>query len=80
MCEVDTRALTRHLRERGAMRVGVSSLDTDAAALLDKVRATPAMTGAHLADEVSTDTSRTSCPPRVSRDSGWSPSIWASSR
>ena len=29
MCEVDTRALTRHLRERGAMRVGVSSLDTE---------------------------------------------------
>ena len=26
ICEVDTRALTRHLRERGAMRVGVSSL------------------------------------------------------
>ena len=25
MCEVDTRALTRHIRERGAMRVGVSS-------------------------------------------------------
>ena len=54
MCEVDTRALTRHLRERGAMRVGVSSLDTTVSVLLDKVRSTPAMTGAHLADEVST--------------------------
>ncbi len=52
--EVDTRALTRHLRERGAMRVGVSSLDTDPAALLQKVRATPAMAGAQLAGEVST--------------------------
>ena len=31
---VDTRALTRHLRERGAMRVGVSSVDDDPAALL----------------------------------------------
>ena len=31
---VDTRALTRHLRERGAMRVGVSSVDTDPQALL----------------------------------------------
>ena len=26
---VDTRALTRHLRERGAMRVGISTQDTD---------------------------------------------------
>ena len=54
MCEVDTRALTRHIRDRGAMRVGVSSLDTDPATLLAKVRATAPMTGAHLADEVTT--------------------------
>src|SRR4051794_11314077 len=26
---IDTRALTRHLRERGAMRCGVSSIETD---------------------------------------------------
>ena len=54
MCDVDTRALTRHLRERGAMRVGVSSVETDPAPLLDRVQAQPAMSGAHLADEVST--------------------------
>ena len=54
MCEVDTRALTRHIRERGAMRVGVSSVETDAAALLERVQAQPSMVGAHLADEVST--------------------------
>ena len=29
MCDVDTRALTRHIRERGAMRVGVSSIETE---------------------------------------------------
>jgi carbamoyl-phosphate synthase small subunit len=51
---VDTRALTRHLRERGAMRVGVSSVDTDVAALLERVRTQPAMAGANLVDEVST--------------------------
>jgi carbamoyl-phosphate synthase small subunit len=51
---IDTRALTRHLRERGAMRVGVSSLETDAAALLDRVQASPAMKGADLAREVTT--------------------------
>ena len=36
---IDTRALTRHLRDRGAMRVGISTTETDAAALLDRVRA-----------------------------------------
>jgi carbamoyl-phosphate synthase small subunit len=56
MCDVDTRALTRHLRERGAMRVGVSSLETDPAALLARVRSAPEMSGAHLADEVTTPT------------------------
>ena len=29
ICDIDTRALTRHLRERGAMRVGVSSVEED---------------------------------------------------
>ncbi len=54
MSDVDTRALTRHLRERGAMRVGVSSTETDPAALLARVLEQPAMAGAHLADDVST--------------------------
>jgi carbamoyl-phosphate synthase small subunit len=54
MCEVDTRAITRHLRERGAMRVGLSSVETDPAALLERVRAQPEMAGAFLADQVST--------------------------
>jgi carbamoyl-phosphate synthase small subunit len=51
---VDTRALTRHLRERGAMRVGLSSVETDPEALLERVRAAPGMLGADLAHEVST--------------------------
>ncbi|GAA4750927.1 glutamine-hydrolyzing carbamoyl-phosphate synthase small subunit [Nocardioides endophyticus] len=51
---IDTRALTRHLRERGAMRVGISSTETDAAALLERVRASGEMAGAELASEVST--------------------------
>jgi len=54
MCDVDTRALTRHLRERGAMRVGISSTERDPEALLRRVREAPAMSGAHLADEVTT--------------------------
>ncbi|MGB9378619.1 MAG: glutamine-hydrolyzing carbamoyl-phosphate synthase small subunit [Mycobacteriales bacterium] len=51
---IDTRALTRHLRERGAMRVGVSSLDTDAASLLARVQSQPGMVGADLCGEVTT--------------------------
>jgi len=54
MSDVDTRALTRHLRERGAMRVGVSSTETNPDALLARVLEQPSMLGAHLADEVST--------------------------
>ena len=51
---IDTRALTRHLRERGAMRCAVSSVDTDAAALLERVLASPPMAGADLCGQVST--------------------------
>ncbi|HET6636644.1 MAG TPA: carbamoyl-phosphate synthase domain-containing protein, partial [Streptomyces sp.] len=48
---VDTRALTRHLRERGAMRVGIFSGDrlADDATLLARVQAAPQMKGADLA-------------------------------
>lgn len=51
---VDTRALTRHIRENGAMRVGISSLGTDPASLLAKVQAHPVMAGADLVAHVST--------------------------
>jgi carbamoyl-phosphate synthase small subunit len=54
ICGIDTRALTRHLRERGAMRVGVSSVESDPGALLERVRAAPPMAGANLSAEVST--------------------------
>lgn len=53
---VDTRALTRHLRERGAMRVGIFSGDSlaDEATLLQRVQAAPQMAGSALAAQVST--------------------------
>jgi carbamoyl-phosphate synthase small subunit len=51
---IDTRALTRHLRERGAMRVGISTTETDVSRLLERVREAPQMTGAALAGDVST--------------------------
>jgi carbamoyl-phosphate synthase small subunit len=51
---IDTRALTRHLRERGAMRVGVSSVDDDPLALQRRVLSQPQMVGANLSPEVTT--------------------------
>lgn len=51
---IDTRALTRHLRERGAMRCGISSVDTDREQLLHRVLESPPMVGADLSAEVST--------------------------
>jgi carbamoyl-phosphate synthase small subunit len=51
---IDTRALTRHLRERGAMRVGISTTESDPDALLSRVRTSAEMAGANLSDEVST--------------------------
>lgn len=51
---VDTRALTRHLREAGAMRVGISTTETDPAALLAKVQQSAEMAGSNLSDAVTT--------------------------
>ena len=54
---IDTRALTRHLRERGAMRVGVFSGELARESqelLLQRVLSAPQMSGAALAGEVTT--------------------------
>jgi carbamoyl-phosphate synthase small subunit len=54
---IDTRALTRHLRERGAMRVGIFSGELARApeeSLLARVLSAPLMSGAALAGEVTT--------------------------
>ena len=51
---IDTRALTRHLRDGGAVRAGISSVERDVAAILERVRTSPTMLGADLARQVST--------------------------
>jgi carbamoyl-phosphate synthase small subunit len=51
---IDTRRLTRHLRDRGAMRCGVSTEVLDAETLLAQVLDSPGMVGADLAREVTT--------------------------
>jgi carbamoyl-phosphate synthase small subunit len=54
---VDTRAITRHLRDRGAMRVGIfSGENLSREEMVIEVRKQPAMTGAYLCADVSTPT------------------------
>jgi carbamoyl-phosphate synthase small subunit len=62
-----TRLLTRRVRERGAMRAAISTVETSAEKLLERVLASPQMTGADLARVVSTPepyTVRPAGPPR----------------
>ncbi len=60
--DIDTRALTRHLRDRGAMRAGVfAGADAEIAVeeLIAAVQSSPAMAGADLSGEVTTQTAYT---------------------
>ena len=53
---IDTRALTRHLRDRGSMRVGIfSDLELSREEMVIEVRKQALMTGAYLSDDVSTE-------------------------
>ncbi|MDD5668662.1 MAG: glutamine-hydrolyzing carbamoyl-phosphate synthase small subunit [Candidatus Omnitrophica bacterium] len=49
---IDTRALTLHIREAGAMKAVLSTVDFDVNSLLRKVRAFPGLVGADLVKEV----------------------------
>lgn len=49
---IDTRALVRHIRDKGAMRAAISSTDLDANNLLKKVLASPEMKERELASAV----------------------------
>ena len=52
---VDMRRLTRHIRERGAMRAVVSTEDLDVASLAAKAAASPGLVGRDLVAEVAID-------------------------
>ncbi len=54
---IDTRALVRHIRSKGAMRAAISSIDTDEKSLLKKVLSSPEMKNRELAGAVTTDES-----------------------
>lgn len=51
---IDTRALVRHIRDKGAMRAGISTADTDTKSLLDRVLLSPEMAKRELASSVTT--------------------------
>ena len=82
---VDTRALVRHVRDCGAQRAVLSTVDVDEASLLAKVRASASIVGQNLASTVSARVRAASRPttcrlrrrsrsPRLpSRASKWSP-------
>jgi len=49
---VDTRALTRHIRLKGAMKAIISTEDSDRASLIEKVKRSPGIVGRDLVKEV----------------------------
>jgi carbamoyl-phosphate synthase small subunit len=62
---IDTRALTRHLRDHGAQEGIISTVATDAAPVVERARALPGLTGRDLVSEVSVEASH-----------GWSEGAW----
>ena len=53
--QIDTRALVRHIRDKGAMRAGISSVDLDEKSLLEKILSSPEMKNRELASAVTTE-------------------------
>ena len=51
--DIDTRALVRHIRSKGAMRAAVTTENVDDTELVARIQAWPGMAGRALADEVS---------------------------
>jgi carbamoyl-phosphate synthase small subunit len=62
-----TRLLTRRVREQGAMRAAISTVETSPEKLLERVLASPRMTGADLARVVSTSEPYTISPDGPTR-------------
>ncbi|MBF0259144.1 MAG: glutamine-hydrolyzing carbamoyl-phosphate synthase small subunit [Desulfamplus sp.] len=69
--DLDTRALTRHIRNSGAMRAVISTYDLDPSSLVKKAKLIPPMEGCNLAEKVSTTTPyfwRNNRPDFISQD------------
>lgn len=54
--QVDTRAITLHIRNRGAMKCIISTQDESSASLVEKAQNSPGLVGRDLSSEVSTPT------------------------
>ncbi|MFT2007390.1 glutamine-hydrolyzing carbamoyl-phosphate synthase small subunit [Pontibacter sp. 13R65] len=54
ICEIDTRALVRYIRDKGAMNAVISSETTDLEVLKEKLKSVPNMKGLELSSHVST--------------------------
>lgn len=52
LAEISTRALVRHIREKGVMRAAIAHGDFDPQALVEMAQQAPDMSGANLVDEV----------------------------
>ena len=83
---IDTRRLTRRLRDGGAMRAAISTVDLDPVSLAERVRAAPGMAGADLARTVSATEpydaaalDGTGRRPTAAGSSGWPPTTSGSS-
>ncbi len=62
---IDTRALTRHLRDHGAQEGIITTVETDSARLVDRARTLPGLVGRDLVSEVT-----------VGEPHGWSQGEW----
>ncbi len=65
--EVDTRAITKHIRCAGTMRGVLSSVDRDVASLVRKARSTPMLKDVDLVAEVTSPSNRTWTATRPKR-------------
>ena len=66
---IDTRALTRHLRDRGAQEGIISTIETDPDRLVERARALPGLVGRDLVSEVT-----------VAEPHGWDEGTWTLAR
>lgn len=64
---IDTRAIVRHIRSKGAMRAALTTEDIDDATLRERIFAWPGMAGRALATEVSTPRRYTYSPGPLDR-------------
>ena len=77
--DLDTRALTRHIRNTGAMGAVISTHDLDPASLVEKARQLPSMEGRDLASEVSCKAPyfwQDDKPAHLPVNTELSPSVW----